>query len=134
MKRLALTLVGALILALAACSHQPASSNESASPKQQNQSAAPAAAVETFTGQIMDSTCAAMGGHGQMGESEGAKKCTLECVKMGAKFVLYNGATKKTYQLDDQTTPIPFAGEEVKVTGTLNPSSDMIHVKSISAA
>jgi Protein of unknown function (DUF5818) len=133
MKKLALTLVGTLILLMAACSRQPAGS-ESAAPSQGSQSAASQSAVETFTGAIMDSACAAMGGHGEMGKSEGAKNCTLQCVKMASKFVLYNGATKQTYQLDDQTKPIPFAGEQVKVTGTLNSSTETIHVESIAGA
>jgi Protein of unknown function (DUF5818) len=132
MKKLALTLVGTLILLLAACSQQPVGT-EPTTPKEESQSAVPTTAVETFTGEIMDSACAAMGGHGQMGKSEGAKGCTLDCVKMGSKLVLYNGATKKTYQLDDQTKPVQFAGGQVKVTGTLDSSTGTIHVESITA-
>ena len=47
-----------------------------------------------------------------------AKDCTLGCVKGGAKFVLYSGST--AYDLDDQTKPEAFAGQKVKVTGTLD--------------
>jgi hypothetical protein len=43
--------------------------------------------------------------------------------------VLYDSATKKVYQLDDQTKPEQFAGKSVKVTGTL--SKDTIHVTDI---
>jgi len=137
-KKLALTLVGALIFLMVACSQQPAST-ESTAPSEETQSAAaPASTVETFTGEIMDSACAAMGSHEQMMKSEGsksAKDCTLECVKkMGSKFVLYNPATKTTYQLDDQTKPEQFAGEKVDVTGTLDSATGTIHVESIAAA
>lgn len=85
----------------------------------------------------MDSMCAGMGGHQQMIESgrvKNARECTLECVKMGAKFVLYNPATKTTYKLDNQKTPAQFAGEKVTVAGTLDPSTNTIHVESITAA
>jgi Protein of unknown function (DUF5818) len=136
-KKLALTLVGTLIFLMVACSQQPAST-ESTAPSEETQSAAPESAVETFMGEIMDSACAAMGSHEQMMKSEGAKNakdCTLECVKkMGSKFVLYNPATKTTYQLDDQTKPERFAGEKVDVTGTLDSATGTIHVESIAAA
>ena len=137
MKKLALTLAGTLIFLMVACSQKPAST-ESTAPNEESQSAAaPASTAETFTGEIMDSACAAMGSHEQMLKSEGAKNakdCTLKCVKMGSKFVLYNPATKTTYQLDDQTKPEQFAGEKVDVTGTLDSATGTIHVESISAA
>src|SRR5271168_4157495 len=57
--------------------------------------------TRTFHGDIMDSNCAAKGAHGM----PDSKACTLACVKGGAKFVLYNSTTKKTYQLDDQAKP-----------------------------
>ena len=85
----------------------------------------------------MDSMCAGMGGHEQMlqgGKVKDAKECTLECVKMGATFVLYNPATKTTYQLDDQKKPEPFAGEKVNVSGSLDAATHTIHVEKISAA
>jgi Protein of unknown function (DUF5818) len=135
-KKLAWTLVGTLILLLAACSQQPATT-ESTAPSEESQSAAPASAVETFNGEIMDSACAAMGSHDQMMKPEGpkdARDCTLKCVQMGSKFVLYNAATKTAYQLDDQTRPEQFAGEKVDITGTLDSSTGTIHVESIQAA
>ena len=59
------------------------------------------------------------------------KACTLGCVKNGAKFVLYDGATKMTWDLDDQTKPEAFAGEKVQVKGSLNAAANIIHVQSI---
>ena len=85
----------------------------------------------------MDSMCAGMGGHEQMlqgGKVKDAKECTLECVKMGATYVLYNPATKTTYQLDDQKKPERFAGEKVTVAGALDSSTNTIHVENIMAA
>lgn len=85
----------------------------------------------------MDSACAAMGGHSQMlksGMVKNARQCTLECVKMGATFVLYNPSTRTIYKLDNQTEPAQFAGEEVTVDGTLDASTHTIHVENIEAA
>jgi hypothetical protein len=50
---------------------------------------------------------------------------------MGGKYVLYDAASKKVYQLDDQTKPQQFAGQNVKITGTLDESSETIHVTDI---
>jgi type 1 fimbria pilin len=93
-----------------------------------------AAADMTYTGEIMDSACAKMGSHETMMKKEGiatAKDCTLGCVKAGSKFVLYNSAKKMTYQLDDQTKPMDFAGQKVKVMGTLDKATNTIHVTDI---
>ena len=104
-----------------------------------------AAKDKTFSGEIMDSQCAKEGSHAMMLKKEGmgdkdpndpmAKKmCTENCVKMGGKYVLFNGASKAVYQLDDQTKPEQFAGQKVKITGTLNKATKTIHVTDIKAA
>jgi hypothetical protein len=97
-----------------------------------------APADRSFTGEIMDSACAAMGSHSGMMNKEGgpktAKACTVACVKSGAKYVLYNSTTKRTYQLDDQAKPEPFAGEKVTVMGTYDAATKTIHVTSIAPA
>jgi hypothetical protein len=95
-----------------------------------------AAPSKTYTGEIMDSACAAMGSHEGMMKSNPkmtAKDCTLGCVQHGAKFVLYDAATKTVYQLDEQTKPVQFAGAKVVVTGTLDEATKTIHVASIKA-
>jgi hypothetical protein len=99
---------------------------------------------QTFTGEIMDAACAGGGSHAGMLKEHGmagkendpaAKKmCTLDCVKAGSTFVLYDSATKTAYKLDDQKKPMAFAGANVKVTGTLNKATTTIHVSSIKAA
>jgi hypothetical protein len=92
----------------------------------------------TFTGEVMDSQCAKLGAHAEMmkdhKELNTAKECTLACVKNGDKFVLFNGATKVVYQLDDQNKPVQFAGANVTVTGTLDDSNKTIHVSDIISA
>lgn len=105
--------------------------------------AAPKPKNQTFTGEIMDSQCSMNGSHAEMLKKEGkgdmdpnmpmAKKmCTQNCVKMGGKYVLYNAADKKVYELDDQKKPADFAGGNVKVKGTLD--GNTIHVQSIKKA
>ncbi len=124
MKKLALTALAVLIVV----------SLSLASPKRSVHKKGKGA---TFTGEIMDSQCAMMGSHDPAGykmtKTDNPKDCTLACVKMGGKFVLYDAAKKATYQLDDQEKPKDFAGQKVKVTGTLNKATKTIHVESIEA-
>src|SRR5712692_4166293 len=82
---------------------------------------------KTFVGNISDSMCGLK--HMMPG---GDKECTLKCVSGGSKFVLADSAHKKVYQLSDQQKPKEFAGQKVKVTGTL--SGDTIQAASIEAA
>ena len=90
---------------------------------------------QTFTGEIMDSQCAALGGHQVMAQKgESAKDCTSRCVNLGGKYVLFDLANKTAYQLDDQKKPAMFPGAKVKVTGTLDTSTKTIHVTGIKAA
>ncbi|HKW35573.1 MAG TPA: DUF5818 domain-containing protein [Candidatus Acidoferrum sp.] len=103
-----------------------------------------AAKDKTFSGEIMDSQCAKNGSHAMMLAKEGmagkendpmAKTmCTKNCVKMGGKYVLYDPASKTAYELDDQSKPEQFAGQKVKVTGTLDKGTKTIHVTDIKAA
>jgi hypothetical protein len=96
-----------------------------------------AAKGQTFAGEIMDSACAKMGSHKMMMEKEGAKdakECTDKCVQGGSKYVLYNSATKKTYQLDDQNKSKELSGQKVKITGSYDRKTKTIHVESIDAA
>jgi hypothetical protein len=93
--------------------------------------------ARTFRGEIMDSACAKLGSHDMMMKKEGIKTkkdCTIGCVTMGSKYVLYNASGKTVYELDDQKTPEQFAGEEVRVTGTLDQATRTIHVTGIKAA
>ena len=91
---------------------------------------------KTFSGEIMDSQCASMGGHESMynDQIKDPKQCTLECVKQGGTFVLYDAKAQTGYQLDDQKKPEAFAGQKVTVTGTYDDSTMTIHVTKIEAA
>ena len=86
------------------------------------------AGTKTFVGNISDSMCGLK--HMMPGKSD--KECTLECVKAGSKYVLADPADGKVYQLSDQKKPEAFAGQKVKVTGTLK--GDTITVTAIKPA
>jgi len=97
----------------------------------------------TYSGEIMDSQCAKNSSHEMMLKKEGMgdkdpnnmmvkQMCTANCVKNGGKYVLYDAAAKKVYALDDQAKPQQFAGQNVKITGTLVKGT--IHVTDISPA
>jgi hypothetical protein len=93
-----------------------------------------AQAPQTYKGEIMDSQCAALGGHSVMEQKgESAKDCTNRCVNMGGKYTLFDPATKTAYQLDDAKKAETFAGAKVVVTGTLNAATKTIKVASIKA-
>lgn len=89
-------------------------------------------AKQTFTGTITDEMCG-KAGHSQMQMGPTDAACTIACVDVhGAAYVLYDG--KDVYKLSDQRTPEKFAGQKVKVVGTLDVKSKTIHVDSITAA
>ena len=81
-------------------------------------------------GYISDSSCGLKHMSG-MGDD---KNCTLVCVKGGGKFVLADREHKKVYKLDQagQEKARDFAGQKVKVTGTL--TGKILHVTAIEAA
>jgi type 1 fimbria pilin len=86
------------------------------------------AGTKTFVGNISDSMCGLK--HMMPGKSD--KECTLECVKAGSKYVLADLAGGKVYQLSDQKKPEEFAGQKVKITGSLK--GDTINLTSIEPA
>jgi hypothetical protein len=90
----------------------------------------------SFTGEIMDSQCAGMGSHAKMMagvDAKNAVECTRKCVELGGKYVLYDPATKTTYQVDNQEKAAAFAGQKVTVKGSLDTASKTIHVESVEA-
>jgi hypothetical protein len=87
---------------------------------------------QTFSGEIMDSLCAKDGSHEKMMDemkSMGRDKntCAIKCAQLGAKYVLYDADKKTIYALDDQDKAEAFAGQRVRVLGTLAKSKINIH-------
>lgn len=90
---------------------------------------------QTYKGEIIDSQCAALGGHQIMEQKgESSKDCTNRCVNMGGHYTLFDPATKTSYQLDDQKKSASFAGAKVAITGTVAPGTKVLHVTSIKAS
>jgi hypothetical protein len=89
----------------------------------------------SYTGAVMDSPCALLGGHDKMAQKgESDKECTLRCVKAGGKFSLADAANKTWYTLDDQKKAEPFAGMKVTVTGTVDAATKTLHIVTIKKA
>ncbi|MBI4905746.1 MAG: hypothetical protein HY820_19085 [Acidobacteria bacterium] len=81
----------------------------------------------TFTGVITDDMCGKSHEKMRMGEDP---NCVRACVKShGSKFSLFDGSN--AYKLSDQATPERFAGQKVKVTGTLYEKTGIIKVEKI---
>ena len=92
-------------------------------------SAAPS--TQTFSGTISDDMCATAG-HASMRMGPTDADCTRACVAShGAAYVLLAG--KNVYALTDQKKPEGFAGQQVKVVGTLDPRTRTIRVQSMTA-
>ena len=95
-------------------------------------------AVRTFRGEISDSQCAMnvhslTHSHQEMLKSKGlmggtSADCANRCAKqMGGEFVLAAG--KEVYRLDNQAEAEKFAGQRVKISGTLEAKTKTIHVE-----
>ena len=80
----------------------------------------------SWTGYIADSKCGAKAAH------EGARECTVKCVKEGAKYVFVNDTDKKVYAIEDQDKVADHAGHHVTVKGSLE--GDTMKVASVEMA
>ena len=84
------------------------------------------AADSSLTGYIADSKCGAKAAH------EGARECTVKCVKEGAKYVFVNDADKKVYAIENQEKVADHAGHHVTVKGAVE--GDTLKLSSIEMA
>jgi len=80
--------------------------------------------TQTFNGEVTDSICANSGSHEEMmakmprmGRDKAT--CTKQCAELGAKYVLYDQEDEKLYNLDNQAKVSTFAGQRVRIAGTL---------------
>jgi len=94
---------------------------------------------KVFTGEIGDTQCA-MNVHSMdkshkdmlkvKGVGKTATDCTLYCImNRGGRFVLQ--VKDKVYRLDKPELVEPYAGQKVRLTGTLDPQTETIQVRSI---
>ena len=87
---------------------------------------------QTFTGIVTDDMCPT-GDHARMQMGPTDAECAKACISAhGAAYVLYDG--KSAYVLSDPKRPEPFAGQKVRVVGTLDAKTKVIRVESITAA
>ena len=87
---------------------------------------------QAFRGVIADSTCATAAGHTPMlRPGETMAECTIDCVKKGAKYVLFSSENGIVYQLDDQAKPRAFAARMVAVIGNLDSATRTIRISDI---
>lgn len=92
-----------------------------------------------FKGYISDSQCALnvhslSRSHKEMLKTGSFGKTPADCVwycvtQRGGRFVLQSG--KKVYKLDDQNIDRELAARKVSITGTLDETTDTIHVLKI---
>ena len=95
---------------------------------------------QIFAGQISDNHCAVLRSHNAMiqelkkegNANANSVDCVRACMKNGDKYVLYDGDHNLIYQLDfGSQRANQWAGEEVKVVGTLDKEANLIHIKAI---
>jgi hypothetical protein len=92
-----------------------------------------------FVGEISDSQCALnihslTRSHQEMLKSKSmggnAKECADYCVRyLGGVLVL--SSKQDVYRLSNPEQVVPFTGQKVKVTGTLEPKTKTIHVLTV---
>jgi hypothetical protein len=86
---------------------------------------------QTFTGVISDDMCTA--GHAAMRMGPTDAECAVACADLhGSTYVLVSGKT--VYTLSDQKTPAGWAGQTVRVVGSLDEKKKLILVESITAS
>jgi len=86
---------------------------------------------QTFTGVISDDMCGTAG-HAAMRMGPTDAECTVACADLhGSLYVLVVG--KAVYGLSDQKTSAGWAGQKVRIVGTLDAKKKTIAVESISA-
>jgi len=88
-----------------------------------------APAKRKFTGIVTDQMCGA--DHSRMKIKPDAQ-CVRECVKAGAEWALVEGGN--VYVLSNAKAADAFAGQKVKVSGTLDEKTKTIQVDAISPA
>lgn len=64
-------------------------------------------------------------------DTQSARAFEGKITKSGDKLVLQDSSTQQAYQLDDQEKAKQFEGKKVKVTATMDPNTNILHVVDI---
>lgn len=89
----------------------------------------------TVSGYISDSMCGL--DHSEMMKKHGGKAefdeaaCVAACVKGGAKYVLADPESHKTYAIKDQGKVAKFAGKTVQIEGKLEEDGTTLEVEKV---
>jgi uncharacterized protein DUF5818 len=67
-------------------------------------------------------------------DTQAARSFEGKISKAGDKLVLQESSTRQAYQLDDQDKAKQFEGKNVKVTATMDPNTNTLHVVDIAPA
>lgn len=70
----------------------------------------------------------------QPADAQPARAFEGKITKAGDKLVLRDSATRQAYQLDDQDKAKQFEGKTVKITATMDASTNTLHVVDIAPA
>lgn len=78
-----------------------------------------------FRGEITDSDCAHNAPHQPFIDRTKSRvtekrRCTIQCVERGERIVLLDATRRRVYKLNDEEKAFPFAGQKVRITGTLH--------------
>ncbi len=65
----------------------------------------------------------------QQPDASGSKEFVGTVAKQGSKYLFQEAATGTTYDIDHQDEVKKFEGKKVRVHGTLDPATKMIHVQ-----
>jgi hypothetical protein len=68
----------------------------------------------------------------QENDTTAARSFEGKIKKVGGKFVLQDSSTGQAYVLDDQDAAKKYDGKNVKVTATIDPNTNVLHVVDIS--
>jgi len=64
-------------------------------------------------------------------DTQSARAFEGKITKAGDKLVLQESSTQQAYQLDDQDKAKRFEGKKVKITATMDPNTNTLHVVDI---
>jgi hypothetical protein len=64
-------------------------------------------------------------------QNQSARAFEGKITKAGDKLVLQESSTQQSYQLDDQDKAKQYEGKKVKVTATMDPNTNTLHVVDI---
>lgn len=71
-----------------------------------------------------------MNGMSSMGPDK--ESCTRQCIRLGVAYMLYDPGARTIYHLDQPAKAEPFAGQKVRIAGTLD--NHTIKISTIEAA